>query len=351
MANQKQLEILKSGVENWNRWREENPEEKIDLSEVNIIKADLIGADLREVFLSGAILAGAKLNRAKLNRAFLIGADLSNVDLSNAVLTGANLSGANLVVANLNVADLSGADLSNADLKMAIIINSKLKKTVLSNANFGYTTFGNVNLSEVNGLESSIHFQGSYIDYYTLQQSGNLPINFLRGCGLSDTFIKYLPSLTEQPIQYYYCFISYSTKDQEFAERLFSDLQNRGVRVWYAPDNLKPGKKVIDQIDTGIKVTDKLLLILSEDSINSEWVKTEIIKAYKKTKEIGKQVLFPISIIDFEELKKWEFYYDGEDMAQEIRDYYLLDFENWKDHDEYKKNFDKLVESLKIKRD
>jgi len=30
MANQKQLKILKSGVANWNEWREENPNIMID---------------------------------------------------------------------------------------------------------------------------------------------------------------------------------------------------------------------------------------------------------------------------------------------------------------------------------
>ena len=38
----------------------------------------------------------------------------------------------------------------------------------------------------------------------------------------------------------------------------------------------------------------------------------------------------------------------GKDLAKDIREYYLLNFENWKDHDEYKSNFSKLVAGLKI---
>jgi hypothetical protein len=41
MANQEQLAILKQGVEVWNKWREENPEVKIDLRGVNLSGADL----------------------------------------------------------------------------------------------------------------------------------------------------------------------------------------------------------------------------------------------------------------------------------------------------------------------
>src|ERR1700687_3129063 len=70
-----------------------------------------------------------------------------------------------------------------------------------------------------------------------------LPIPFLRGVGLPDRLIDYLPSLFDQAIQHYSCFISYSTKDQDFADRLHADLQNKGVRCWFAPHDLPIGRK------------------------------------------------------------------------------------------------------------
>lgn len=333
MANQEQVEILKSGVQNWNKWREENPDEK-----VNLYYAELDRVDLMYANLMGADLRGAEL----------YGANLRETDLNKADLRETNLWEANLGWANLSWADLSRANLWQANLLATNLSNAKFNESLL-----GLTAFSDTDLTGAVDLDSCIHTQNSYIDYHTLKKSMNLPLSFLRGCGLSDTFIKNIPSLVEQTIQFYYCFISYSTKDQEFAERLFSGLQNKGIRAWYAPHDLKAGQKVIEQIEKGIKVTDKLLLILSENSINSKWVKTEITKAYKKSKEIGKQVLFPISIIPYEKLKDWK-YFDsdfGKDLAKDIREYYLLNFENWKDHDEYKKNFDKLVESLKIEAD
>ena len=61
--------------------------------------------------------------------------------------------------------------------------------------------------------------------------------------------IDYLPSVLEHAVQFYSCFISYSTRDQAFADRLHADLQSNGVRCWFAPHDIVPGKKIHEQID------------------------------------------------------------------------------------------------------
>lgn len=317
MANQEQLEILKSGVENWNRWRKDNPNLEIDLSQANLSNANLSNADFNSADLSEACLKGAKLQWA-----------------------------------NLRLASLSSSDLREANLKYADLSWSYLNNTSFNHAIFGGTTLCHVVLNKAFGLEFCIHNSESYIDYHTLRISEDIPPLFLRGCGLSDDYIEAIPSLFGKPPEFYFCFISYSTKDQEFAERLQSDLQNRGIRAWYAPEELKAGDYIIDQIDKGIKVTDKLLLILSQNSIGSNWVQEEIARAYKKSKQLGKRVLFPISLMPFEELKAWEYFDsdEGKDLAKEIRKFYVPNFENWKDHDEYKQNLDRLVDSLRIEK-
>jgi len=82
-----------------------------------------------------------------------------------------------------------------------------------------------------------------------------------------------------RPIEFNSCFISYSTHDQEFAERLHADLQAKGVRCWFAPHDMKSGEKIHEQIDEAIRLHDRLLLILSEHSMSSEGVKSELAKA------------------------------------------------------------------------
>jgi TIR domain len=68
-------------------------------------------------------------------------------------------------------------------------------------------------------------------------------------------------------------------------------LQAKGVRCWFAPEEMKAGRKVYEQIDNAIRLHDRLLLILSEDSMSSEWVRTEIAKARKREVKDGKRVL------------------------------------------------------------
>ncbi len=145
----------------------------------------------------------------------------------------------------------------------------------------------------------------------------------------------YLPSLLNEPLQFYSCFISYSTKDQEFADRLYADLQNKGVRCWFAPHDMQGGKKIHEQIDEAIRVYQRLLLILSPASIESEWVNTEIVKARKRELQEKRRMLFPVRLVNFQTLRDWEcFDADaGKDSAREIREFYIPDFSDWKDHD------------------
>lgn len=179
-------------------------------------------------------LPRANLSGASLKKAYLVQADLREADLQ-----GADLRGADLSVANLSGAELIGADLRRARLFEARFVRTSLSRANLSLAEFGGTLLGDTDLSGAIGLESCKHGWESVIDFQTLAKSGNLPLVFLRGCGLPDALIEYLPSLLSQPIQYESCFISHSTRDKEFADWLFADLQNKGVRCWFAPHDGK----------------------------------------------------------------------------------------------------------------
>jgi uncharacterized protein YjbI with pentapeptide repeats len=323
MANAEHLGVLAKGVAVWNQWRAGNPG-----------PADLSGADLREAELSGADLSQVRLWGADLRGANLKGANVKGSSLSRANLKLATFSRANLSGAGLSGADLSGADLSGADLTESVFLE---------------TICSNVNLGSVHGLETVRHEGPSIIDFRTLAKSGPLPLVFLRGCGLPDQLIDYLPSLLNQAIQFYSCFISYSTKDQEFANRLYADLQNKGVRCWFAPHDIQSGKKIHEQIDEAIKIHEKLLLILSPASMESEWVKTEISKARKREVREKRRVLFPIRLVSFEILRDWECFDadTGKDSAREIREFFIPDFSDWKSHDDYQKAFERLTQDLK----
>src|ERR1039458_1298847 len=320
MANSEHLAKLKEGVEAWNDWRKANTE----------IVPDLSDADLSDANLRWAHLKGARLNSATLIGASLIGATLTRANLTAANLGGADLRAATLAGANLRAANLSGADLTGAMITQ--------------------TTFAANDLSNVKGLEKVRHYGPSTIGIDTLYRSrGKIPLAFLRGAGVPDNFIEYMGSLTGKALEFYSCFISYSTKDQEFADRLYADLQNKGVRCWFAPHDIQAGKKIHEQIDEAIRRYERLLLILSTNSMNSPWVKTEIRKARKREIEEKGRILFPVSIVPFTDIRMWESFYadEGIDLAEEIREYYIPDFSDWKNHDRYAEGLKKLLGGLK----
>jgi hypothetical protein len=133
------------------------------------------------------------------------------------------------------------------------------------------------------------------------------------------------------------------------ADRLYADLQAKGVRCWFAPHDIKGGRKIHEQLDEAIRLHDKLLLILSDSSMDSPWVKTEIANAREREEREKKQMLFPITLAPFENVKNWKLFDAdrGIDSAREIREYFIPDFSNRKDHDAYQKAFQRLVADLK----
>ena len=402
MANMEHVFLLRKGVEVWNAWRERSGDKpdlsgaefiRGELNEANLSRTNLVGTDLSGASLTWANLNGSDLRRAnlgwadvawsdlaeanlngsKLIRANLNGVDLGGADLSRANLAEANLaeanlrntifaradlSGANLTNAilhkarfskaklagaNLSGANLTGADLSEAELSRVNLTASNLSEVNLAGAFLSSTIFTVVDLRDVTGLQTCRHGGPSALDHHTLARSWPLPLEFLRGCGLPDSFIHYLPSLLlDQPIQFYSCFISYSSKDQEFADRLHADLQNKGVRCWFAPHDLPWGAKTWDTIDEAIRLRDKVLLLLSEASIASDWVEDEVSKAFAEERGRKGLVLFPVRLDDavMETAEPW---------AVKLRDQRNIgDFRGWKDHDTYRRSLEKLLKWLKV---
>jgi uncharacterized protein YjbI with pentapeptide repeats len=360
MADQQHLDILKKGMEIWNKWRNEQPDVLPDLREADLSKNHLIGFDFTGADLSGANLAdcsfyGAKL--ASIGRVFrgslvplyadLSGADLrraglGDVNLSQADLTEANLEGANLGDASLFGAKLNKANLNNTFLYRTNFNEAELDETSFNNARMLKTVFGDVDLSKAKGLEDVNHEGPLIIGIETIYRSkGSIPEIFLRKTGVQNSFLTYMHSLVVQPIEYFTCFISYSSKDHGFVERLYADLQNHNVRCWFASEDLKIGDKIRPRIDESIRLHDKLLLVLSEHSIASNWVAYEVEKALNKEPEGRSNVLFPIRLDDavMKSQAGW---------ADDIRrTRHIGDFSHWKNHDEYQKTFSRLLRDLK----
>jgi hypothetical protein len=82
--------------------------------------------------------------------------------------------------------------------------------------------------------------------------------------------------------------------------------------------------------------------------MDSDWVKVEIAKARKREQRENRRMLFPLRLVDFNVLEKWECWHaDLHDLSEEVRQYFIPDFSRWKDHDSYQQAFERLMHDLK----
>ena len=342
MANPEHLKILHQGQSVWKQWRWQNREEIPDLSEGIFLEIDLSEFDLRNTNLA----------RAKIFNAKLLGANLANADLKEASISECDFFGARLTNANLTQAKLTHVRLANADLQGAIFVKAWLCGVMLDEANLTAADFNSAtmlrtsltrtSLGRVSGLQTVEHWLPSSLGLDTFFASeGNIPENFLRGCGMPDIFLTFARSLVGQPFDYHSVFISYSHQDEQFAQRLYADLQAKGVRCWFAPEDMKIGDKFREVIDRSIHVHEKLLLVLSEHSVRSDWVEKEVETAMEKERKHKRTVLFPIRLDDAinDITVGWP--------ADIRRARHICNFTDWKNHDAYQKAFERLLRDLK----
>ena len=77
-------------------------------------------------------------------------------------------------------------------------------------------------------------------------------------------------------------FISYSTKNTEYADAVCKKLEDNGIECWIAPRNIKTGTNYAKEIMDGLKLSKLVVLIFSKDAQESEYVNNEIDTAFSK---------------------------------------------------------------------
>jgi uncharacterized protein YjbI with pentapeptide repeats len=362
MAKSKHLTILKSGINKWNRWREEQPDvtpdlSKIDLRNFDFCEANLEGVDFRKTILGGSCFIGADISNALLSESFLdtawfnsaklIETDLTMAHLERAIFPDSDLSGAHLNQSILHNVDFSGAnlfdvDLSEADLFGAIFCESYLFLTDFSRARLAFTVFADVDLSLAANLERAIHNGPSTLGIDAIYRSnGKIPEKFLRDAGVPESAIHFILSLQNSPSEYYSCFISHSTKDKKFIECLYKDLRKAGIRCWLSTNELRTGDRIRDNLDKAIRAYDKLIVVLSKNSVESDWVEKEVETAFEEERKKKKTLLFPIRLDDevMETNKAWA--------ADIRRSRQIGDFTKWNNQQSYNTLLSKLIRDLK----
>lgn len=290
MANEEHLAILKQGVHVWNEWRTGSPGIVPDLSGANLYDADLRGANLLRANLAQANLSGVDLSQANLSMVNLHGANLSVANFSDANLGRANLSGASLSDTNL-----SGVNLRRANLEVADLFMTNFDGAEIGDSTLGFTSLANLDLSVVSGLGAVVHGEPSSVGVDTLARtlrgSGGRftteQLVFFGGAGVPYTLLEYLPGILEaEPLKFFPCFISYSSVDEAFADRLNQDLNSAGIQTWKWDRDAVRGRDLHQSIDRAIRQYDKTILICSASSLTSPQVEPEIVAALDKEKRI-----------------------------------------------------------------
>jgi uncharacterized protein YjbI with pentapeptide repeats len=356
------LAALQTGVDRWNAWRSENPVQHVelvgaDLRGLNLSGADLSWGDFTRADLRGVVLRNANLFNTKFTRAQLLGADLREAngyqsEYYRADLTGADLTNADLRGAKFHNADLRGAILRGADLFRVDFIGTHLAGADFSDARCASTTFANLDLSDSVGLMKAKHAGPSHVDISTLLKSKlAIPDAFLSGVGIPEFLARSLSAslrgMSTGP--FHSCFISYSSSDDDFASALYSRMRAEGLRVWFAPENIRGGAKIIEQIERAIQDYDKLLLVLSGRSMTSPWVVTEIRNALEAERQTKKRKLFPIRLTGLDAIRQWRLFdsESGQDLAVLLREYHIPDFSEWRNSVSFEKSFFRLLDDLK----
>ena len=251
---------------------------------------------------------------------------------------------------------MSGAFLYAADFTRAWVDGCSFDEALV-----GGTLFVDVDLRDTS-LRSLEHGASSIVDRLTLQwmKLGTLDEErqevleeFLRGCGLSDweieaaklhspgltgeqiTDITYRIThlLTTQPIQINPLFISYSHTDGPFVDALEKVLDDKGIRFWRDVHHATAGRleKIVDR---AMRLNPVVLLVLSESSVQSDWVEHEVRRARELAKETGRHTLLPVALDDAWKTAPWP--------------ERLMDFSEWRDEEFLDKQFGKLVEGLAL---
>jgi hypothetical protein len=141
-------------------------------------------------------------------------------------------------------------------------------------------------------------------------------------------------------MQYPSCVISYSSWNLEIAKRINAYLRAQGVVCFFDRDDLKTGERYRDRIDRAIRDYDKLLVVLTEHSIASEWVEAEVEAALDRERKDGRSVLLPVNL-------------DNAVLDTEVawasfirRTRHICDFTGWKDPDSFDANLKRLLIDL-----
>jgi len=89
-------------------------------------------------------------------------------------------------------------------------------------------------------------------------------------------------------------FISHNSADKKFVRTLKTDLNENGIDTFFDEDSLEFGDSLMERLEEGIKESSHFIIILTPNSIKSNWVKNELKEALKLFDEKTIKKIIPI---------------------------------------------------------
>lgn len=125
-------------------------------------------------------------------------------------------------------------------------------------------------------------------------------------------------------------FLSHTSFDKPFVEKLARRMITLGVKVWFDKWEIKVGDSITWKIEEGIRENEYLGIVLSTKALESEWVKSELSAAWFKQMDSKKVVVLPIYLRNcnipllLRDRKYADFRTDFEKELKTLRKYLIL---------------------------
>ena len=331
-------------------------------------------ASLRHAVFNPSVFRGADFFQASLSGADFLNCDASGAYFGLADLRDASLYGGAFVeswflMTNLKGSTLVGANFENARVLAFNLIDAETltKNGLLLRQTLGQRKHLNDALARATPVTMSLAtvIARGYLD----EGQEPMPIDqlpafierldkqfehlrrFLLASGCNPQEVARMGQAADkQHADYPRVFISYSSADEELATHLYASLTAFGVDAWFAPEKMQGGRKINEQIEEAIAERDKLILVLSEASMNSRWVASELQWAAAREISSGQQILFPIRIVPFEAVRQWTLFDAdvGQDVAKYVRQYFVPDFSAWRDGEALARLTERFLRDLRL---
>jgi hypothetical protein len=95
------------------------------------------------------------------------------------------------------------------------------------------------------------------------------------------------------------CFISYCDADSRFVDRLHRDFLLASIKCWKWTGDARVGAALWNEIERAMRAHDKIVLVASRNSLNSDPVNREIEIALRIERELQRDVLTPVTLDDY----------------------------------------------------